>query len=84
MAISSVKVSAQNRISIPRQVRKLLKIKIGDILPASVQDGMLILYPDPQSCSQHLAGLHREIWGNSDDHITKERNAWINLPNQPR
>ena len=84
MAISSVKVSAQNRISIPQQVRKLLKIKIGDILLVSVQDGMLILYPAPRSYSQHLAGLHREIWGNSDEHITKERNAWINFPKQQR
>lgn len=76
MVIPSVKVSNRYQIAVPQQARKRLKIKSGDRLLVDVQDGMIILLPEPQSYTQSLAGLHREIWEKSAEYIVGERNAW--------
>jgi AbrB family looped-hinge helix DNA binding protein len=62
MAVPSVKVSNRYQIAVPQHARKQLKIKSGDRLLVDVQDGMMILLPEPQNYTQSLAGLHREIW----------------------
>lgn len=76
MALSSVKVSNRYQIAVPQQARKRLKIKSGDRLIVDVQDGMIVLIPEPENYTQLLAGLHREIWEKSDEYIIGERNAW--------
>jgi AbrB family looped-hinge helix DNA binding protein len=65
MARVSVKMNSRYRISIPKQVRKSLKIKIGDRLLVDVQDGMVILLPEPRSYTRLLGGLYQEVWENS-------------------
>ena len=77
MALPSVKVSNRYQIAVPQQARKRLKIKSGDRLLVDVQDGMIVLMPEPQNYTQTLAGLHREIWEKTSDYILEERNAWI-------
>ena len=76
MTTPSVKVSNRYQIAVPQQARKRLKIKSGDRLLFDVQDGMIILLPEPQSYTQSLAGLHREIWEKAGDYLLKERDAW--------
>ncbi len=47
-----------------------------------VQDGVLVLIPQPEDYVECLAGLHREIWEGVDwkpsgrDYLNQERNAW--------
>ena len=43
-----------------------------------VQDGMIILLPQPKNYTAQLQGLHREIWEGVDtnDYISGERAAW--------
>ena len=76
MAAPSVKVSNRYQIAVPQQARKRLKIKSGDRLLVDVQDGMIILLPEPQSYTQSLAGLHREIWEKASNYVFNEREAW--------
>jgi AbrB family looped-hinge helix DNA binding protein len=76
MALPSVKVSNRYQIAVPQQARKRLKIKSGDRLIVDVQDGMIVLLPEPENYTQLLAGLHREIWEKSGDYLIGERNAW--------
>jgi len=76
MNIPSVKVSNRYQIAVPQLARKRLKIKGGDRLLVDVQDGMIVLLPEPQNYTQSLAGLHREIWEKSGEYIIRERNAW--------
>jgi AbrB family looped-hinge helix DNA binding protein len=76
MALPSVKVSNRYQIAVPQQARKRLKIKSGDRLIVDVQDGMIVLLPEPENYTQLLAGLHREIWEKSGEYIIGERNAW--------
>ena len=80
MTTPSVKVSSRYQIAVPQKARKLLKIKSGDRLLVDVQDGMLILIPEPKNYTDRLAGLHREIWEKSEGYIAGEREAWDDSP----
>ena len=76
----TVKVSSRNQIAVPRIARERLGIKAGDHLLVDVQDGMLILMPQPPDYAARLAGLHREIWEgiDTDAYLQGERDAWKN------
>ena len=73
-----VKVSAKYRIAIPRSAREKLKIKVGDRLLLDVQDGIIILIPEPKRYADQLQGLHNEIWKGVDvkKYLDGERKAW--------
>jgi len=75
---TSVKVSQRFQIAVPQLARKRLKIQGGDRLLVDVQDGMMILMPQPQRYTDTLAGLHREIWKGEDAQkvVDEERGAW--------
>lgn len=74
----TVKVSPRYQISLPSRARKELNIEVGDRLLVDVQDGMLILLPQPANYVSHLAGLYREIWQDVDTtvYLNEEREAW--------
>jgi AbrB family looped-hinge helix DNA binding protein len=74
----SVKVSSRYQISVPRVARERLNIQSGDRLIVDVQDGLLILIPQPQDYVAHLAGLYREVWADLDTttYLNEEREAW--------
>ena len=75
---TSVKVSSRNQIAVPSSAREKLNIQSGDRLLVDVQDGVLILIPQPQDYAKHMAGLHKEIWADVDTsaHLEEEREAW--------
>jgi AbrB family looped-hinge helix DNA binding protein len=75
----SVKVSSRYQISVPRVARDRLHIESGDRLLVDVQDGLLILIPQPKDYVDRLAGLHREVWRNLDTtaYLDEERDAWV-------
>jgi AbrB family looped-hinge helix DNA binding protein len=74
----SVKVSSRNQIAVPRVARDRLQIKKGDSLLVDVQDGILILMPEPADFVAHFSGLGREIWQgiDTDAYLRRERDAW--------
>jgi len=76
----SVKVSSRYQISVPRIAREKLGIQSGDRLLVDVQDGVLILIPQPQDYVAHLAGLHKEVWAGVDTtaYLEQERETWNN------
>jgi AbrB family looped-hinge helix DNA binding protein len=83
MTIStSVKVSKRNQIAVPAIARQRLNIKSGDRLIVDIQDGIMILLPEPVNYTEAMAGLNREIWEGVDGqtYITEERNAWARSP----
>ena len=77
---NTVKVSKRYQIAVPASARERLNIKSGDRLILDIQDGMMILLPQPRSYTEHLAGLHKEIWEGIDSqkYIQQERDAWDN------
>jgi AbrB family looped-hinge helix DNA binding protein len=74
----SVQVSKRYQITVPRVARERLNIQKGDRLLVDVQEGLLILLPQPKDYTTHLAGLHREVWVglDTDAYLREEREAW--------
>ena len=60
--ITSVKVSKRYQIAVPALARQLLNIKSGDRLLVDIQDGIMVLLPEPENYTEAMAGLHKEIW----------------------
>jgi AbrB family looped-hinge helix DNA binding protein len=83
MATTSVKVSAKYQITVPQIARKKLNIKKGDRLLVDVQDGVIVLIPEPKRYTNYLQGLHSEIWKGVDvqKYLNGERDAWTNSTN---
>ena len=79
----SVKVSSRYQVSVPRIAREQLNIESGDRLLVDIQDGVLILIPQPQDYAKHMAGLHKEIWADVDTttYVEEEREAWKDSKN---
>lgn len=74
------KVNSRNQITILQAMLEKLNIKAGDSVLVDIQDGIMVLIPQPKSYTNHLQGLHSEIWETVDieKQINGERNAWIN------
>jgi len=74
----AVKVSSRHQIALPSRARRELDIQPGDRLLVDIQDGMLLLVPEPTDYVTHLAGLHKEVWADIDvdDYLREERDAW--------
>lgn len=73
-----IKVNNKHQITVPAAVRKELHIESGDHLLVEVRDGHAVLMPEPRNYSQHLRGLHREIWEGVEpqEYVEREREAW--------
>ena len=78
MKAAAVKINAKYQITIPKSVREKLKVKAGDRLLLDFQEGVIILVPEPESYTDHLKGLHREIWKDIDvqKYLNSEHEAW--------
>jgi AbrB family looped-hinge helix DNA binding protein len=75
---TSVKVSKRYQIALPAKARQILNIKSGDRLLVDIQDGLLVLLPEPQNYTRTLSGLHKEIWEdvNAQNYCDDERSTW--------
>ena len=75
----SVKVSNRYQIALPSLARKQLNIQAGDRLLVDIQDGMIVLLPQPENYAAYLAGLHKDIWQDidTDAYLEQERDAWL-------
>ncbi len=76
--VVSVKVSNRYQIALPSAARQQLNIQAGDRLLVDVQDGVLVLIPQPEDYVTYMAGLHREVWSAIDTtkYLQEERAAW--------
>ena len=75
---ASVKVSNRYQIALPSVARRKLKIESGDRLLIDVQDGVLVLIPEPKDYVTHMAGLYKDVWVGTDTtrYLYEEREAW--------
>ena len=78
-----VKVSNRHQIALPSSARKQLNIQAGDRLLVDVQEGMIVLIPEPEDYVEHLTGLHKDVWQGVDatTYLEQEREAWTTSPN---
>ena len=84
MPMKPMKVNANYQITLPRTVREKLNINAGDRLIVDVQDGIMVLIPEPGRYTESLRALQREIWEDVDvkKYLDGERNAWTNSANE--
>lgn len=75
----TVKISSRNQIALPGEARRKLGLHPGDRLLVDVQDGVLVLIPQPQDYVDAMAGLHEDVWQGMDveAYINQERDAWL-------
>ena len=81
MPMKSVKINAKYQITLPKPVREKLNIKAGNRLLVDVQDGVMVLIPQPKRYTDYLQGLHSDIWKGVDveQYLDREREAWVRL-----
>lgn len=74
----TIKVSSRHQIYVPRAARDRLNIQSGDRLLVDVQEGLLILIPQPENYTARMAGLHEDVWQDLDTttYLEEERDAW--------
>jgi AbrB family looped-hinge helix DNA binding protein len=74
----TVKVSNRYQISLPSIARKQLNIQAGDRLLVDIQEGLIVLCPQPKDYVDYMAGLHQEVWQglNTTTYLEQERTAW--------
>lgn len=76
--LQRVKVSSKNQIAIPSSARRQLGIAPGDRLVVVVEDGVLMLVPEPIDPVSELQGLGQEIWDGVDaqEYVNRLRDEW--------
>jgi AbrB family looped-hinge helix DNA binding protein len=79
----TVKVSNRYQISLPSLARKQLDIQAGDRLLVDIQEGAIMLMPQPEDYVEYMVGLHQDVWQDIDTttYLEQERDAWQTLSN---
>jgi len=82
MEPETITVSSKYQVVIPKSVRKKVGINKGDALTVTVQGNEIILKVKPNNFTDHMLGLHREVWGDVDaaDYVDGERASWEREP----
>ena len=73
---ASVKLSSKFQVVIPQQARTALNLAAGDELLVLVKEDRIVMVPRPKSFTDKLAGLHKEIWQDSESYLKSERDSW--------
>jgi AbrB family looped-hinge helix DNA binding protein len=80
--LTTLTISPQGQITIPKEWREILKVKPGEKLLAWLKEGVkakvLTLKPEPASWADYVAGLGQEVWKdvNVETYLKKERDSW--------
>lgn len=78
MAESS-RLTRKCQVTVPKEIRRALHLKAGDVVHFSVEGGKAVLRPSPESHSRALKGLGKDAWrslGGADRYLHDERDSW--------
>ena len=78
MALSS-RLTSKCQVTVPKEVRKALRLSPGNLVHFAIEGGKAILRPAPESHARALRGLGREAWGRlggADRFLQRERDSW--------
>lgn len=67
------------QVTVPKAIRKALRVKEGDTVYFSVEGGKAVLRPAPDSFAKSLRGLGKNAWksqGGADRFLRRERGTW--------
>jgi AbrB family looped-hinge helix DNA binding protein len=76
--VDTVRLGTKCQMVIPARIRKGLGLKEGDAVLITMVGRTAVIVPRPASYSEHLLGLHRQIWRDvqPEDHVRQERQTW--------
>lgn len=82
MESETTRVSSKYQVVIPKSVREKVGVNKGDELIVTVQGSDIVLKVKPNNFTDHMLGLHREVWENVDatDYVDGERTSWERKP----
>ncbi len=69
-------ISSKYQVVIPKPVRETLHLRPEGALLFLVDGDTVIVRPKPNSFSEALQGLHRELWPDPDQWLEAERSSW--------
>lgn len=72
-------LNSKSQIVISKQIRKILGLKPGDQLAATVEGSKIVLRPKPKNPAGRLRGIGKGTWGNKtkiDAYLDKLRDEW--------
>lgn len=80
----TIRISSKYQVVIPKSIRERVGINKGDDLAVSVQGNEIILKVKPNNFTDHMLGLHREVWGDVDaaEYVDGERTSWEPKPEE--
>ncbi|NEO27498.1 MAG: AbrB/MazE/SpoVT family DNA-binding domain-containing protein [Kamptonema sp. SIO4C4] len=75
--MTTAKLDGQYQVIVPQEVRELLNLKPGDYLEVRVDNGKVVMTPQPSATSR-LFGKHQQIWQGEDAvaYVRSQRESW--------
>lgn len=67
------------QVTVPKEIRRALHLKAGDVVHFSIEEGKAVLRPSPENHARALRGLGKEAWralGGADRFLRGERDSW--------
>jgi AbrB family looped-hinge helix DNA binding protein len=73
-----IKMSSKFQIVIPKEARQRVHLKAGDKLVIEGMGDKIVLWKQPKDYTEHMAGLHKNIWQNEniDKYLEDIRSGW--------
>jgi len=72
-----VSLSTKGQVVIPKEARKLMGLEPGDKLAVDYTPERIILRKAPESYTDYMLGLHKEVWQDSEKYLERERKSWV-------
>lgn len=78
MAKSS-RLTRKCQVTVPKEIRRALRLKEGDTVYFTIEGGKAVLRPAPESFAKALRGLGKDAWrslGGAERYLRSERDSW--------
>jgi AbrB family looped-hinge helix DNA binding protein len=75
----SRRLTSKCQVTVPKEIRKALRLSPGNLVHFAVEGGKAILRPAPESHTRALMGLGKDAWGalgGADRFLRGERDSW--------
>lgn len=75
----SSRLTKKCQVTVPKEIRRALRLKAGDVVYFSIESGKAVLRPSAESHARALKGLGKDAWrslGGADRFLRGERESW--------
>ncbi len=74
----TVKVGPKYQVVIPQTIRKKVPLSPKKEVLVEEINGVIVIFPHPESFTEFMSGLGKEIWKGIDakTYVKRERTAW--------